>query len=49
MMFSQLRNRESLRDLIVVLEAHQAKQYHLRLGRNTILKATFVYVKSTHD
>ena len=32
MMFGQLSNRESLRDLIVALEAHQAKQYHLGLG-----------------
>lgn len=34
-MFDQLSNRESLRDLIVALEAHRAKQYHLGLGRNT--------------
>ena len=34
MMFGQLSNRESLRDLIVALEAHRAKQYHLGLGRN---------------
>ena len=33
MMFGQLSNRESLRDLIVALEAHQAKCYHLGLGR----------------
>ena len=29
MMFGQLSNRESLRDLIVAFEAHRAKQYHL--------------------
>lgn len=29
MMFGQLSNRESLRDLIVALEAHQGKRYHL--------------------
>lgn len=34
MMFGQLSNRESLRDLIVAFEAHRAKQYHLGLGRN---------------
>ncbi len=34
MMFGQLSNRESLRDLIVVLEAHGAKCYHLGIGRN---------------
>lgn len=28
MMFGQLSNRESLRDLIVALEAHQGKRYH---------------------
>lgn len=32
--FGQLSNRESLRDLIVALEAHQGKTYHLGLGRN---------------
>lgn len=34
MMFGQLTHRESLRDLIVVLEAHNKKSYHLGLGRN---------------
>lgn len=34
MMFGQLSNRESLRDLIVCLEAHSSKYYHLGLGRN---------------
>lgn len=33
MMFGQLSNRESLRDLIIALEAHQGKRYHLGLGR----------------
>ena len=36
MMFGQLSNRESLRDLIVAFEAHRAKQYHLGLGREPI-------------
>ena len=36
MMFGQLSNRESLRDLIVAFEAHRAKQYHLGLGRKPI-------------
>ena len=31
MMFGQLSNRASLRDLIVALEAHAGKVYHLRL------------------
>ncbi|WP_459600462.1 IS4 family transposase [Dysgonomonas reticulitermitis] len=33
LMFGQLCNRESLRDLIVALEAHQAKRYHLGVGK----------------
>lgn len=34
LMFGQLCNRESLRDLIVVLDAHKPKCYHLGLGKN---------------
>lgn len=34
MMFAQLSNRVSLRDLIVALEAHSQKLYHLGLGKN---------------
>jgi hypothetical protein len=34
MMFGQLSNRESLRDLIVALEAHHSKCYHLGMGKN---------------
>ncbi len=34
LMFGQLSNRESLRDLIVALEAHQGKSYHLGLGKH---------------
>ena len=49
MMFGQLSNLESLRDLIVALESHRAKQYHLGLGRNTIVKATFAYANQTRD
>jgi hypothetical protein len=41
LMFGQLSNRESLRDLIVALEAHQSKRYHLGLGREPIAKTTF--------
>jgi len=40
-MFGQLSNRESLRDLVVALEAHKSKCYHLGLGRKTITKTTF--------
>lgn len=34
MVFGQLTNRDSLRDLIIALEAHQSKTYHLGLGKN---------------
>ena len=33
-MFGQLSNRGSLRNLIIALEAHQGKTYHLDLGKN---------------
>ena len=34
MMFGQLSNRESLRDLIVAMEAHASKLYHLCIGKS---------------
>lgn len=34
MMFGQLANRESLRDLIVALDVHRSKCYHLGMGKN---------------
>jgi hypothetical protein len=34
MMFGQLSNRESLRDLIVAMEAHAGKLYHLGIGKS---------------
>jgi len=34
MMFGQLSNRESLRDLITCVAAHQSKQYHLGFGKS---------------
>ena len=34
MLFGQLSNRESLRDLIVALEAHAGKVYHLGIGKS---------------
>ena len=34
LMFGQLCNRESLRDLIVALNAHQGKCYHLGVGKH---------------
>ena len=49
MMFCQLSNRESLRDLIVAFEAHRAKQYHLGLGRKPIAKMTFASANQNRD
>lgn len=37
MIFGQITNRESLRDLIVTLDAHQNKTYHLGLGNSVIM------------
>jgi hypothetical protein len=34
MIFGQLTNRDSLRDLIVAIEAHSSKTYHLGFGKN---------------
>lgn len=44
MMFGQLSNRESLRDLIVALEAHQGKCYHLGLGREPLDQMLTIYL-----
>ena len=34
LIFGQLSNRESLRDLIIAIEAHYQKCYHLGLGKH---------------
>ncbi len=49
MMFGQLGNRESLRDLIVALEAHQQKCYHLGLGRDPVAKTTLATANQNRD
>lgn len=49
LMFGQLCNRESLRDLIVALEAHQSKRYHLGLGRKPIAKTTLATANQNRD
>jgi len=36
MVFGQLTNRDSLRDLIVAIEAHNRKAYHLGFGKSVI-------------
>lgn len=37
MIFGQISSRESLRDLLVVIKAHQNKSYHLGFGKNVSL------------
>lgn len=37
MLFGQLTNRDSLRDLIVAINAHSRKSYHLGFGKNITL------------
>lgn len=49
LMFGQLSNRESLRDLIVALEAHQSKCFHLGLGRKPIAKTTLAAANQNRD
>lgn len=49
LMFGQLCNREGLRDLIVALEAHQSKRYHLGLGRKPIAKTTLATANQNRD
>ena len=49
LMFGQLSNRESLRDVVVALEAHQSKCYHLGMGRNPIAKTTFASANQNRD
>ena len=49
LMFGQLCNRESLRDVVVALETHQSKCYHLGMGRNPIAKTTFATRNSTSN
>jgi transposase DDE domain len=48
-MFGQLSNRESLRDLLVALEAHKSKCFHLGLGRNPIAKTTLATANQNRD
>jgi len=49
LMFGQLSNRESLRDLIVALEAHQSKCFHLGMGRKPIAKTTLATANQNRD
>ena len=49
LMFSQLCNRENLRDLIVALEAHRSKCYHLGMGRKPVAKTIFAIANQNRD
>ena len=48
MMFGQLSNRESLRDLVVAIEAHRSKSYHLGFGKN-VSKTSLARANQTRD
>jgi hypothetical protein len=47
-MFAQLSNRESLRDLIVALDAHHSKCYHMEMGKN-VSKSSLVRANQDRD
>ena len=49
LMFGQLCNHESLHDVVVALEAHQSKCYHLGMGRNPIAKTIFATANQNRD
>ncbi len=49
MMFGQLTNRESLRDLVVALEAHHGKTYHLGMGKNVVTKSNLSKANRNRD
>lgn len=48
MMFGQLSNRESLRDLIVIIEAHRNKCYHLGFGKH-VTKSNLAKANQNRD
>lgn len=48
LMFGQLCNRESLRDLISALDAHHGKCYHLGIGKN-VSKTNLAYANQVRD
>ena len=48
LMFGQLSNRESLRDLVVALDAHHSKCYHLGMGKN-VSKSTLSRANQDRD
>lgn len=48
MIFGQLTNRDSLRDLIVVIDAHNKKTYHLGLGK-TVTRSNLAKANENRD
>ncbi len=48
LMFGQLSNRESLRDLVIALDAHHSKCYHLGMGKN-ISKSSLARANQDRD
>ena len=48
LMFGQLSNRESLRDLIVAINAHQKKSYHLGIGKH-VTKSNLAKANQNRD
>jgi hypothetical protein len=48
MMFGQLSNRDSLRDLIIALDAHHNKCFHLGMGKN-VSKSTLARANQDRD
>ena len=49
LMFGQLSNRESLRDVVVALEAHHTKCKFLGIGEHAIAKSTFASANQNRD
>ena len=49
LMFGQLCNRESLRDVIVAIGAHRTKCFHLGLGRKPIAKTALATANQNRD
>lgn len=48
LMFGPLSNRESLRDLVIALDAHQSKCYHLGMGKN-VSRSSLARVNQDRD
>ncbi len=48
MVFGQLTNRDSLRDLIMAINAHQGKSYHLGFGKS-VTRSNLVKANENRD